>query len=657
MKKRFFAIFLILALAISILPIQVIAFASENPDKQLDSNKQIEESRNLSETRILKPAYTEQDRINGFKNFSTSMRNYTPDNVNKGQIIGLVYDQNTGVSLPKANIKIEGWNEQIQTDNEGRFAITNLADGYYNIIVEIDGYYTAAYKNMPVFEYCGSSIYSLAISTYYEVNEDWKADIHSDQNHYDEPIDPEKPQLNKDQSLVDFPFDVGDDMNTDVLPNETNAEGTTAIAAAAYTTPNLTVFSVNYNGFNYEFAGNMNEYLYYVVANELFDPNASLYSGMTEAQKLNSFKAQAVAARTYADFLASSPSARHSGYTLCSSDHCQVFKPYNTNVMAIQAVDGTTNQIVYDTTNNVRVNAVFFASCMGSTKNNDAVWGSTPVSYLRSVSCPYDLRPTLMSGHGVGLCQDGAAGYAKNGYSYTYILTHYYTGTSVITATANPAQAINVGETKRFIGMSSVNYWINITTSGTYTITTSQATSTKLDTVLKIYNKNGTEIDGGLLYDDINYPTNTFSKITPYLTPGEYRIYVYGYGLTSGSAMVTVELNSANPSVETFSETSYGNNVSGVMRKVYKFTPTVTKTYTIQTYALVNSSDTFIYLLNSSGAILQSDDDGGTNGYSKLTYQCTAYTTYYIVITTYAYRDDGAYRYDAVPVETFFRVY
>jgi stage II sporulation protein D len=41
-------------------------------------------------------------------------------------------------------------------------------------------------------------------------------------------------------------------------------------------------------------------------------------------------------------------------------------------------------------------------------------------------------------GHGVGMSQEGALGYAEHGFSYMAILAHYYTGTSIGTA---PAQA------------------------------------------------------------------------------------------------------------------------------------------------------------------------------------------------------------------------
>ena len=39
-------------------------------------------------------------------------------------------------------------------------------------------------------------------------------------------------------------------------------------------------------------------------------------------------------------------------------------------------------------------------------------------------------------GHGVGMSQEGAYGFAQHGYSYTQILAHYYTGTAIGTAPA-----------------------------------------------------------------------------------------------------------------------------------------------------------------------------------------------------------------------------
>lgn len=48
-------------------------------------------------------------------------------------------------------------------------------------------------------------------------------------------------------------------------------------------------------------------------------------------------------------------------------------------------------------------------------------------------------------GHGVGMSQDGAVGYAKHGYTYEQILAHYYTGTTVGQAPAKTVVRVLVG--------------------------------------------------------------------------------------------------------------------------------------------------------------------------------------------------------------------
>lgn len=48
-------------------------------------------------------------------------------------------------------------------------------------------------------------------------------------------------------------------------------------------------------------------------------------------------------------------------------------------------------------------------------------------------------------GHGVGMSQEGALGYAEHGFSYTAILAHYYTGTSIGTAPAHAQVRVMMG--------------------------------------------------------------------------------------------------------------------------------------------------------------------------------------------------------------------
>ena len=48
-------------------------------------------------------------------------------------------------------------------------------------------------------------------------------------------------------------------------------------------------------------------------------------------------------------------------------------------------------------------------------------------------------------GHGVGMSQEGALGYAEHGFSYQQILAHYYTGTSLGTAPAGTKVRVLIG--------------------------------------------------------------------------------------------------------------------------------------------------------------------------------------------------------------------
>jgi SpoIID/LytB domain protein len=53
-------------------------------------------------------------------------------------------------------------------------------------------------------------------------------------------------------------------------------------------------------------------------------------------------------------------------------------------------------------------------------------------------------------GHGVGMSQDGALGYAEHGWSYTAILSHYYTGTAIRQAPPNTiVRVLLQGKVKR----------------------------------------------------------------------------------------------------------------------------------------------------------------------------------------------------------------
>ncbi len=58
-------------------------------------------------------------------------------------------------------------------------------------------------------------------------------------------------------------------------------------------------------------------------------------------------------------------------------------------------------------------------------------------------------------GHGVGMSQEGALGYAEHGWSYSQILAHYYTGTALGMAPANAKVRVLIGSTVKTLALES----------------------------------------------------------------------------------------------------------------------------------------------------------------------------------------------------------
>ena len=105
---------------------------------------------------------------------------------------------------------------------------------------------------------------------------------------------------------------------------------------------------------------------------------------------------QAILARTYA--LANLGRHQHEGFDLCSSTHCQVFRPAGEQTPAVarlvtSAVDDTRGVIITD--GQGPIEALFHADCGGHTSSATAVWGGPAPSYLGGVPdsfCPTEKR-------------------------------------------------------------------------------------------------------------------------------------------------------------------------------------------------------------------------------------------------------------------------
>lgn len=114
----------------------------------------------------------------------------------------------------------------------------------------------------------------------------------------------------------------------------------------------------------------LEEYLYGVVPSE-----------MPRSYHAEALKAQAVAARTYAMTKLGAHSG--SGYQLCDTTACQVYKGYSNEADATtEAVNETAGEVAcYQGS---PIEAVFSASTGGYTENSENVW-NTVVPYLRAV--------------------------------------------------------------------------------------------------------------------------------------------------------------------------------------------------------------------------------------------------------------------------------
>lgn len=356
-------------------------------------------------------SYGVQDIESGFSNFSDNVTNLnTSRKSTNSNVVGTVFDNETGVIIENASILVDG-QEIATTDYKGRFQIIGLENGEYTWTIKKDGFEIATYDNYPVASQFGASVFTFYISQEEAIYQDFFAGI-NEEHEVLEPVllDEEKDELATPANAT---------LDTNEIEPYANLE--------------LTDFQVIYpNGETLTPTSDF--YISHVVSKELYAPNSSHYpSSMTSSDYLELFKAQAVVARTYANYIATHYN-RHDGLgILCSGTHCQAFDPTYTNEMAINATLDTTrgDQEYVVTYNGSLIEATFFAHCNGQTKDAEDLWGSN-VPYLQSVSCPYDIsNSSSYFGHGIGFCQDGAAGYADRGTSFRNIITHYYKGTTV----------------------------------------------------------------------------------------------------------------------------------------------------------------------------------------------------------------------------------
>lgn len=119
---------------------------------------------------------------------------------------------------------------------------------------------------------------------------------------------------------------------------------------------------------------------------------AALY-GLDAATMRRVAEVQAIIVRTYA--LANHDRHASDGYALCSTTHCQVYRPpseYPPELVALvaEAVHDTSGQIL--THDGGPINAVYHAHCGGHTSDASVPWGGSSPVYLQGVTDPFCQR-------------------------------------------------------------------------------------------------------------------------------------------------------------------------------------------------------------------------------------------------------------------------
>ncbi|HEX8927174.1 MAG TPA: SpoIID/LytB domain-containing protein [Terriglobales bacterium] len=142
---------------------------------------------------------------------------------------------------------------------------------------------------------------------------------------------------------------------------------------------------------------------------------------------LEALKAQAVVSRSY--FVAAG--RRHPLAEFCDTTHCQfVRNPPAASSLAARAARETDGLVL--TWNGKVFPALYSAQCGGRTRTL-AETGPVANGYpYFAVKCSHCARnPGRTAGHGLGLCQNGAAAMASDGKDFREILSHYFPNTTL----------------------------------------------------------------------------------------------------------------------------------------------------------------------------------------------------------------------------------
>ncbi|PYT18532.1 MAG: hypothetical protein DMG59_04070 [Acidobacteria bacterium] len=150
---------------------------------------------------------------------------------------------------------------------------------------------------------------------------------------------------------------------------------------------------------------------------------ASIVAAESPGTPFEARKAQAVAARS---FLAGSR-GRHDGFDFCDTTHCQFLREPPSPTSAAGRAAAETRGLALTYQGHVLA-ALYSANCGGHTRTlQEAGWKVGEYPYF-AVECP---MRGVVSGHRLGLCQEGAAEMARRGATFREILSHYFPATTL----------------------------------------------------------------------------------------------------------------------------------------------------------------------------------------------------------------------------------
>lgn len=140
----------------------VISKAEENVQEETESDSLSKTDREIFE-QIQKK----------YENFSSKSVTYNQDTKQKfnTNVVGEVVDAESGEKIVNAVICIDDFS--VQTDEEGKFQVRNMPNGYYTFTVSKDGYYEGVYKNYPISEHNGTDIYKFFISKSQSIEDEY----------------------------------------------------------------------------------------------------------------------------------------------------------------------------------------------------------------------------------------------------------------------------------------------------------------------------------------------------------------------------------------------------------------------------------------------------------------------------------------------------